>query len=103
MASIIGQIISMTLAMDPVSRLRTTALYSVLKMRKSWADKLHLSREAWEELQFWLESVEIFNRNQIWFSSGANRLVYLDTSSSGYSGYMVELSNDVAQGQWSQE
>ena len=45
--------------MGPVSRLRTRALYSVLNMRKSWADKLYLSREAQEELQFWLESVGI--------------------------------------------
>ena len=89
--------------MGPVSRLRTRALYSVLNMRKSWADKLHLSREAREELQFWLESVGIFNRNPIWFSSGATRLVYSDSSGSRYGGYVVELSNDVAQGQWSQE
>ena len=93
----------MTLAIGPVSRLRTRALYSVLNMRKSWADKLHLSREAQEELQVWLESVGIFNRNPIWFSSGATRLVYSDASGSGYGGYVVELSNDVAQGQWSRE
>lgn len=103
MASIIGQIISMTLAIGSVSRLRTRALYSVLNTRRSWADKLYLSREAQEELQFWLESVELFNRNRIWFSSGTARLVYSDASGSGYSGYVVEVSNDVAQGHWSRE
>ena len=64
LASIIGQVISMTLAMGPVSRVRTRALYSVLNTRKSWADKLHLSREAREELQFWLASVGILTETQ---------------------------------------
>ena len=93
----------MALAIGSVSRLRTRALYSVLNTRRSWADKLYLSKEAWEELQFWLESVELFNRNPIWFSSGTARLVHSDASGSGYGGYVVELSNDVAQGHWTRE
>ena len=87
MASITGQIISMTLAMGPVSRLRTRALYSVLNMRKSWADKLHLSREAREELQFWLESVGITQ-------FGSAQVLPVGTVGMWW-------SNDVAQGQWS--
>ena len=65
MASIIGQIISMAIAIGPVSTLRTRTLHSVLNTRSSWADKLYLSREAQEELQFGLESVELSNRNPI--------------------------------------
>ena len=75
--------------MGPVSRLRTRALYSVLNMRKSWADKLHLSREAREELQFWLESVGItqFGSAQVLPDLCIQTLVAVG---------MVELSNDVA-------
>ncbi len=43
LASAVGQIISMSLAIDPVARFRTRALYAVINMRCSWADRLLLS------------------------------------------------------------
>ena len=60
-------------------------------MRKSWANKLHLSREAQEELQFWLQSVGItqFGSAQVLPDLCIQTLVAVG---------MVELSNDVAQG-----
>ena len=56
------------------------------------------------ELKFWLDSVDFLDGKPIWFSSGATRLVYSDASTTGYGGYggyMVELGNDIAHGQWS--
>ena len=52
LASIIGQIISMSLALGPVTHLRTRALYSVLNQRRCWSDRLCLSVDALEELSF---------------------------------------------------
>ena len=43
LASIIGQIISMSLAIGPVARLRTRVLYEVVNKRRFWSDKLQLS------------------------------------------------------------
>ena len=84
LASAVGQIISMNLAMGPITRLRTRALYAVLNSRSSWADKCYLPAEAREELEFWQTNVQFLNGRSIWFSSGTTRVVHSDASSTGY-------------------
>ena len=101
LASIVGQIISMSLALGQVTHLRTRALYAVLNQRQFWSDQLCLSNDAAEELSFWRNNVDNFNGQSIWFSAGATRIVYSDASSTGYGGYSVELGPELAQGQWS--
>ena len=44
-ASVAGQIISMGLALGPVARLRTRALYTVIEQRQYWNDRLFLTDE----------------------------------------------------------
>ena len=102
LASITGQIISMGLAVGPVSRLRTRALYCVLNKRQFWSDKLPLDGAVLEELAFWTSSLPSFNGQPIWFSYGATRVVFSDASSTGYGGHLVEIGPDIAQGQWSE-
>ena len=101
LASVVGQIISMSLAVGPVSRLRTRAMYAVLNQRKFWSDWLTLSLDALNELQFWKQSIDIFNGRSIYFTAGATRVVFSDASSTGYGGYTVELGPEYSQGQWS--
>ena len=50
LASIVGKIISMSLAIGPVSRLRTRALYTVINSRRSWCDSVSLPQNTKEEL-----------------------------------------------------
>ena len=57
LASIVGQIISMSLALGPITRLRTRALYAVIDSRHSWSDQLKLSTDASDELEFWQTSI----------------------------------------------
>lgn len=101
LASCVGQIISMSLAIGPVARLRTRALYGVINSRHSWADRLPLPAAAQEELVFWKSCLAQFNGQPIWFSPGATQVVYSDASSSGYGGHAVEVGPRVAHGQWS--
>ena len=101
LARLIGTIISMSLALGPVTRLMTRSLYSVLNDRTSWCQKLALSLEALDEVQFWLDNISQFNGRNIWPTPSAVRVVYSDTSSTGYGGYVVEHGNKVANGQWS--
>ena len=103
LASIVGQIMSMSLAIGPVARLRTRALYSAINSRQSWSDKLLLSDDAKLELSFWKECIPMFNGQAIWFESGATRVAYSDASSSGYGGYVVEFGPDISHGHWSVE
>ena len=99
LASIVGQIISMSLAIVPVAHLRTRALYQAINSRQFWSDSQALSADAWEELRL---SLQAFNGQPIWFSSGAARGVFSDASLSGYGGWQsVEIGAEVAHGQWS--
>jgi len=101
LASLIRTIISMSLALGPVTCLMTHNLYAVLNDRTSWYQKLALSTEASDEVQFWLDKITHFNGRNIWPTPSVVRVVYSDASSTGYGGYMVEHGNNVAIGQWS--
>ena len=103
LASITGQIISMSLAIGPVARLRTRGLYDIINKRRFWSEKLPLSSLAHYEMLFWKSSLAAFNGQPIWFSPGATRVVFSDASSTGYGGFhRVELGPSIAHGQWSQ-
>ena len=52
-ASIVGQIMSMSLAVGPVASLRTRALYTVINSCLSWKAIVCLSEEAKLEIAFW--------------------------------------------------
>ena len=98
LASIVGQVISMSLAIGSVARLRTRALYRVINSRRFW---LPLSVDACEELSFWKSSLQAFNGQPIWFSPGITRIIFSDASSSGYGGrHTVKVGPSVAHGQW---
>ena len=84
LASIIGQITSMGLAIGPVPRLRTRALYHILNSRWFWSDILPLAIAARDELLFWKSSLAVFNGQPIWFSHGATCMVFLDANSTGF-------------------
>ena len=100
LASVIGKITSMAVAVGPVSRLMTRSLYALLNSRQSWCSQLPLSQEAKSELQFWLTSLEAWNGQGIWHSPAAVRVVYTDASHTGYGGYTVEHGCHIAHGNW---
>ncbi len=83
LASIVGRIISMSLAFGPVSRLMTRSLYAVLEARHAWCS-----------------SLQEYNAQPIWHSPSAVRVVYSDASDTGYGGYVVEHGNCVSYGLW---
>ena len=95
-----GKIISMSLAIGPVSRLMIRSLYGLLNTRQAWCDMFTVSLVAMAELKFWLHEIERFNGQDIWPSPSAVRVVYTDASHQGYGGYTVEHGCHIAQGQW---
>lgn len=99
-ASITGKVMSMSLALGPVSRLMTRSLYTLLNNRQSWCSRLPLSQEAKSELQFWLGGLQSWNGQGIWHSPAAIRVVYTDASHTGYGGYTVEHGCHIAHGVW---
>ena len=94
---------AMSLALGPVTHMMTRSMYGVLNAKQSWCQHLVLSPEAKQELKFWLDQLSNFNGSDIWPRPPAVRMVYSDSSSTGYGGYIVEHGDKVATGQWSVE
>ena len=103
LGSVIGKIISMSLGLGPITRLMTRSLYTNLNGKTAWCQRLQLSNEAIQELEFWADQLANFNGQSIWPRPSTVRYAYSDASSSGYGGYIVEHGNPVANGQWSSE
>ena len=103
LASIIGQITSVGLAMGPVSRFMTRSLYALLESRCTWSDWLIMSPEARDEIVFWEQCLIDYKSQPIWHSPSAVRVVYSDVSDTGYGGYVVEHGPCVVHGQWAAE
>ena len=62
-----------------------------------------MNPEARSELEFWHMQVDRINGHEIWHSTSAVRVVYSDTSGSGYGDFTVEHGCHVAHGAWSAE
>ena len=90
LARIIGKIISMSLAVAPISRLMTRSMYAMLNKHVYWCQVLAMTEEAREEVNFWLGQIDCMNGREIWHSPSAIRGVYADASNTGYGGYTVE-------------
>ena len=103
LASVVGKIIAMGLAIGPLTRFMTRSLYATIEARCSWCDRLQLSPEAEYELIFWEKRVSDFNAHPFWRAPSAVRVVYSDASDTGFGGYMVEHGPSTAFGQWSPE
>ena len=83
LASIVGQIISTSLASGPVSCLRTRALHSIINQRMFWNNNFSLSIEARDELQFWHNNIAVLTDRSTCFSLSVTRVAYSDASSTG--------------------
>ena len=70
---LLGKIISMGLAVGPVSRLMTRSLYAMLESRTMWCERLTLSVQAKHELDFWLKSLKDYKSQPINFGSHRQR------------------------------
>ena len=100
LASMIGKIISMSIALGPVARFITRSIYALLNSQQSWWDVLPISSQAKAEMNSWLTEIDQFNGQGIWHSPSVIRVVYTDTSSTGYGGYTVEYGCHIAHGLW---
>ena len=99
-ASLVGKIISMGLALGPVARFMTRGLYAMLESRIAWCDVLTVTAESQKELNFWVKAINGFNGQPIWRSPSAIRVAYSDASDTGYGGYTVSHGMHVAHGCW---
>ena len=102
LASITGQVISMTCAVENVARLFTRSCYAAIERRTSWAQPLNVSAEIRDELSFWLSNIDTINGRVMSPKSSAVGVVYSDASDSGFGGYFVQCGVDLVSSVWSE-
>ena len=100
LASITGQVISMSCAVGHITRLLTRNCYGALQLRTSWDHPLCLSLEICNELSFWLNDVDSFNGKPMSPKSSAVGIVYSDASDTGFGGYLVQCGQNFVSGSW---
>ena len=103
LASITGQIISMSCAVGNVTRLLTRICYAAIEQRTSWDQLLFVSPEIRNELSFWQSNIDSINGKPMSPKSSAVGDVYSDASDSGFGGYFVQCGQDLVSGTWSDE
>lgn len=98
-----GAIVSMSLALGGVARMRTRRLYAVLGNRKTrgeWKKKVQLTEEAKGEIRFWIENFDRFHGRHITenrWETVVEMKVNSDAGERGYGGFL-RLSKEVGNG-----
>ena len=92
LASITGQIISMSCAVGNVTRLLTRSCYAAIEQRTSWDQLLFVSSEIRNELSFWQSNIDSINGKPMSPKSSAVGVVYSDASDSGFGGYCISFN-----------
>ena len=104
-ARLAGFLLSMSLALGPICRLRTRAFYSMILSRSSWYAPVKWPNVARCDLEFWSTVFEDWHGQPCWKNCPkATVLTWSDPSDSGWGGFLVEGSTvEVAKGEWSNE
>ena len=68
----VGQVIPLTPCVGSVAKIMTRAQYTVVNQKQSWDSQVELSKEAFDELTFWIDNVNSLN-----FRCLSNRLLDL--------------------------
>ena len=81
LASIKGQILSMSWAFGSASRLFTRAIGQVIDSRRSWNSHVTISETAKDELDFWLRCFDRFNGTRaLWEPTNVHSMVFCDAA-----------------------
>ena len=99
-ASLVGQIISMSVVIGSVSQLMTRSLSIDILSSASWNSMIYLSEESISQILFWENTLEKINDREMKCVTGSSRIVYTDASETGYGGYCVQAGNAVSHGVW---
>ena len=66
LASVVGQVISLTHCVGSVARIMTRSMYAVVNQKLSWNSEVELTKEACDKLAFWDENVDSLNFHSPW-------------------------------------
>lgn len=104
LAKIAGSVISMALAVGPISRLCTRQMYYTIESRSSsWDTAISLSPALLEELRFWLFNIDYFNGFAIRPPSSTAIIIFTDASDYAFGGHSTSLTEPAVRGMWLHE
>ena len=104
LATVVGQIISLTPCVGSVARIMTRSLYAVANTKVSWNSTVVLTKEACNELVFWSQNVDsdliAINCHCPWLACQPAKLVYSDASDYAC-GSFIHSEGKIFQQNWS--
>ena len=95
LASLAGTLSAMSLAIGPLVRLRTRAMYADVAKSESWYSPLRLSADALDEIQFWLTNYNFSEGYSFKPMPVTTKILFTDASDDGYGGYLVKRAGHV--------
>ena len=94
-ASIAGQIISLSSCVGPVARIITRFLFSVISGAVSWDCEVSLTQDAISEIDFWRHNVHALKDKVYWGAKSLPVKVTFSDASDSASGTFVQLQPGV--------
>ncbi len=103
LASVVGQVISLEMAVGNVVNLMTRSAYSLINNCSSWHDKVQLDSATKLEFNFWLNNISKLNSKQLWPDNLIpSRIVYSDASAHAC-GAILNVDEKVFYSNWTEE
>ena len=103
LARIAGAIISVTLAVGPISRLLTRQMYFAIETRSAWDNTIHFSPSLLLELKFWCCNIDCLNGYSIRPPLATHNVVFSDASDVAFGGFSPSLDGTIVSGMWEPE
>ena len=91
LAAFTDQVVSLSLALGPVTRLLTRAAYRAIESRSSWSSYIFLPAEVVSELEFWSEHITILNGFPFKFRLAPTMQVFSDAIVLADTGFLYRI------------
>ncbi|XP_022779071.1 uncharacterized protein LOC111320674 [Stylophora pistillata] len=103
LARIAGSIISIALAVGPISRLLTRQMYLAIESRSAWDHALRFSPALLEELRFWYSNIDSFNGYSLRPPLDSSTVIFSDAIDVAFGGFSASLDGVMASGMFTSE
>ena len=97
-ARIAGSIISLSLAVGPISRLFTWQMHLAIESRSGWDQTFRFPAALLEELKFWYSNIGSFNGYSLRPPPDTSTVIFSDASDVAFGGFSASLDGLAATG-----
>ena len=91
----------MSYVIGNVAYIMTKHLSIGILEKTSWNSCIVLTDSSLNHIKFWKDNLPEVNGNQFTSDLSGQSIVYIDASNTGYGGYIVETSTNIAYCMWS--